>query len=117
MCGIFDYTGEKEAREVLLDGLSSLEYRGYDSAGIFMPESGSIKSAGAVSKLKEKIHPGFTGKSGIAHLRWVTHGEPTETNAHPHSDCSGDVWIVHNGIIENFRELKERLEKAGHTFK
>ncbi|HVM73564.1 MAG TPA: glutamine--fructose-6-phosphate transaminase (isomerizing) [Candidatus Paceibacterota bacterium] len=117
MCGIFAYTGTKEASTVLLDGLLSLEYRGYDSAGIFLPQSGIIKSAGAVSKLKEKIQPEFVGTSGIAHLRWATHGEPTESNAHPHGDCTGDVWIVHNGIIENFRELKEKLSAAGHTFK
>jgi glucosamine--fructose-6-phosphate aminotransferase (isomerizing) len=117
MCGIFAYTGEKEASEVLIDGLLSLEYRGYDSAGMFLPASGTIKAAGAVSKLKEKLTPEFKGKSGIAHLRWATHGEPTEGNAHPHGDCTGDVWIVHNGIIENFRELKDKLEKAGHTFK
>ncbi|OGG69306.1 glutamine--fructose-6-phosphate aminotransferase [Candidatus Kaiserbacteria bacterium RIFCSPHIGHO2_12_FULL_53_13] len=118
MCGIFAYTGKKDAAKVLLNGLVSLEYRGYDSAGIYLPESGSIKSAGAVDRLKKKIpKTGFTGKSGVAHLRWATHGEPTELNAHPHADCDGDIWVVHNGIIENFRELKEKLIKAGHTFK
>ena len=119
MCGIFAYTGNsgKNAATVLLDGLSLLEYRGYDSAGIYLPQSGSIKSAGAVAKLREKIPVGYEGKSGIAHLRWATHGEPTEENAHPHSDCGGDIWVVHNGIIENFKELKKKLEDAGHTFK
>lgn len=118
MCGIFAYTGKgkKNAAKVLLDGLVSLEYRGYDSAGIFTPESGSIKSAGAVDKLKKKVPATFKGKSGIAHLRWATHGEPTELNAHPHSGCDGDIWVVHNGIIENFRELKEKLVGAGHKF-
>lgn len=117
MCGIFAYTGkEGNAGEVLLDGLASLEYRGYDSAGIYTPESGSIKSVGPASYLRRKIPSGFFGKSGIAHLRWATHGEPTEVNAHPHRDCTGDIWIVHNGIIENFRELKARLEKSGHSF-
>ncbi|KKW19822.1 MAG: Isomerizing Glutamine-fructose-6-phosphate aminotransferase [Parcubacteria group bacterium GW2011_GWA2_51_10] len=117
MCGIFAYTGKKSAEEVLLDGLESLEYRGYDSAGIYIPEAGVIKTPGAVSELREKIPANFKGHSGIAHLRWATHGEPNEKNAHPHSGCTDDIWIVHNGIIENFKELKEKLEKAGHTFK
>lgn len=116
MCGIFAYTGKKNAGEVLLDGLASLEYRGYDSAGIFLPESGSVRSVGAVSHLRRKIPSGYFGQSGIAHLRWATHGEPTEVNAHPHHDCTGDIWLIHNGIIENFKELKSRLEKSGHTF-
>src|SRR5277367_4054565 len=119
MCGIFAYTGNngKNAGEVLLDGLYSLEYRGYDSAGIFSPESGAVKATGPASHLKRKMPAGFFGKSGIAHLRWATHGEPTERNAHPHADCTGDIWIVHNGIIENFKELKTKLIQAGHTFK
>ncbi len=117
MCGIFAYTGSKNAGEVLLDGLISLEYRGYDSAGVYTPESGAIKAKGAVGQLKRKIPSGYYGTSGIAHLRWATHGEPTEENAHPHSDCSGDVWVVHNGIIENFKELKDKLIARGHTFK
>lgn len=118
MCGIFAYTGRgtKDAGKVLLQGLTSLEYRGYDSAGIFTPESGSIKTPGAVAELKKKVPKKFNGKSGIAHLRWATHGEPTKVNAHPHADCAGEIWIVHNGIIENFKELKEKLTKAGHTF-
>ena len=116
MCGIFAYTGDRNAGEILLDGLASLEYRGYDSAGIYTPQSGSVKSVGAVSHLRRKMPPGFFGTSGIAHLRWATHGEPTEVNAHPHKDCTGDVWVVHNGIIENYKEIKSRLEKSGHTF-
>ena len=117
MCGIFAYTGNKEAGSILIDGLSSLEYRGYDSAGIYTPQSGVVKAAGAVGKLREKITIPLQGTSGIAHLRWATHGEPTEVNAHPHCDCTGDVWIVHNGIIENFAELKAKLDLEGHIFK
>lgn len=119
MCGIFAYTGErgKEAGKILLNGLLSLEYRGYDSAGIYLPESGSIKTTGAVAELRKKLPKDFKGTSGIAHLRWATHGEPSEKNAHPHADCEGEIWVVHNGIIENFKELKEKLSKAGHTFK
>lgn len=117
MCGIFAYTGNngKEARDVLLEGLLSLEYRGYDSAGIYVPESGFIKTPGAVAALRAKVPKVFKGKSGISHLRWATHGEPTAKNAHPHSDCTGEIWVVHNGIIENFKELKAKLEMKGHT--
>ncbi len=117
MCGIFAYTGKKQAAPILLEGLSALEYRGYDSAGIFVAESGAIKAAGAVDKLRAKHPESLKGTSGIAHLRWATHGEPTETNAHPHGDCSGDVWVVHNGIVENFKEIKDHLISEGHTFK
>jgi len=118
MCGIFAYTGKgkKNAAEVLLKGLVSLEYRGYDSAGIFTPESGSIKTPGAVGELKKKVPKTFVGKSGIAHLRWATHGEPSEKNAHPHSSGTGEIWVVHNGIIENFKELRKKLEGKGHAF-
>jgi glucosamine--fructose-6-phosphate aminotransferase (isomerizing) len=116
MCGIFAYTGKKQAGVTLLDGLTSLEYRGYDSAGIFLPERGGIRAVGAVGNLKKKIPTDFEGHSGIAHLRWATHGEPTEDNAHPHRDCTSDVWVVHNGIIENWKELKRDLESRGHVF-
>src|SRR3989344_2065791 len=116
MCGIFAYTGSngKDAANVLLEGLVSLEYRGYDSAGIYTPESGSVKTPGAVAELKKKIPKGFNGKTGIAHLRWATHGEPNTVNAHPHTDCNEEVWLAHNGIIENFKELKENLIAKGH---
>jgi glucosamine--fructose-6-phosphate aminotransferase (isomerizing) len=118
MCGIFAYTGNgsKNASDVLLDGLVSLEYRGYDSAGIFVPEMGAARAAGAVANLRKKIPPDFAGNSGIAHLRWATHGEPSESNAHPHQDCGGEIWIVHNGIIENHREIKKQLIEKDHIF-
>ncbi len=117
MCGIFAYTGRRDSAPILLEGLTSLEYRGYDSAGIFIPLSGSVKAVGAVDSLRKKITGPLPGKSGISHLRWATHGEPTELNAHPHSDCGNSVWLVHNGIIENFTELKKELLKKGHTFR
>ncbi len=117
MCGIFAYTGSKDAGKVLLDGLVSLEYRGYDSAGIHVPESGLIRAVGPVAELRKKVPEGYSGKSGIAHLRWATHGEPTEVNAHPHQDCDGQIFIIHNGIIENYKELKRDLIAKGHTFK
>ena len=116
MCGIFAYTGKQQALPILLDGLTCLEYRGYDSAGIYIPESGVVKSVGAVDNLKKKIVLPMPGNIGIAHLRWATHGEPTEENAHPHSDSSETIWIVHNGIIENYKELKEMLLTKGCTF-
>ncbi|MDO8523870.1 MAG: glutamine--fructose-6-phosphate transaminase (isomerizing) [bacterium] len=117
MCGIFAYTGAKKAEPILLEGLSLLEYRGYDSAGIYMPGNAVVKTPGAVAELKARMKLGSDAKSGIAHLRWATHGEPTEQNAHPHTDCTGDIFVAHNGIIENFRELKESLFERGHTFK
>jgi glucosamine--fructose-6-phosphate aminotransferase (isomerizing) len=116
MCGIFAYTGKQQSLSILLDGLTCLEYRGYDSAGIYIPESGVVKSIGAVDILKKKLILPMLGLSGIAHLRWATHGEPTEENAHPHSDVSKKIWIVHNGIIENYKDLKETLVKKGYTF-
>lgn len=116
MCGIFAYTGQKKSLPILLDGITSLEYRGYDSSGIFIPESGVIKSVGPVDNLKLKINKSMKGTSGIAHLRWATHGEPTEINAHPHHDSKENIWVVHNGIIENHKELKDRLIKKGYSF-
>lgn len=116
MCGIFAYTGSKKAAPILLEGLSSLEYRGYDSAGMYLPLFGVIRTPGAVAELTKKLTGEPEAHSGIAHLRWATHGEPTEKNAHPHADCTGGIFVVHNGIVENFKELKEELEKTGHTF-
>ena len=116
MCGIFGYTGRKEAFPVLIDGLTSLEYRGYDSAGIYVPGGGVSKSVGAVENLRKKNNTALKGVSGIAHLRWATHGEPTEANAHPHHDTKGGIWVVHNGIVENFKELKKVLIEKGCIF-
>ena len=117
MCGIFAYTGYRNAAPLLLDGLRSLEYRGYDSAGIFLPAVGALKAVGEVKFLAEKLNEHHFGHAGIAHTRWATHGVPSEVNAHPHADCSGDLWIVHNGIIENYRSLKEGLAARGHQVK
>lgn len=117
MCGIFAYTGNKKAAPILLEGLSLLEYRGYDSAGMYMPDFGVVKTPGAVAELTKKMEGSDSdAQSGVAHLRWATHGEPNEVNAHPHKDCDDSVFVIHNGIIENFRELREGLEKRGHTF-
>lgn len=116
MCGIFGYVGSKVAQPILLDGLRTLEYRGYDSAGIYIPGSGCTKAAGPIENLAKKVSLETTGTSGIAHTRWATHGPPTEQNAHPHKDMSETVWLVHNGIIENYNTLKEGLIVQGATF-
>jgi glucosamine--fructose-6-phosphate aminotransferase (isomerizing) len=120
MCGIIGYLGPKPVVPVLLDGLRRLEYRGYDSAGIALVRDGHIevrRSAGKLSCLVESVnaHP-LQGDYGIGHTRWATHGKPTADNAHPHRDCSGRIVVVHNGIIENYLELKHRLQAAGHRF-
>ena len=120
MCGIIGYIGEKKAVPILLDGLKKLEYRGYDSAGIAILENGDLifeKSAGKIAALEELLSGrDFTCTTGIAHTRWATHGEPTDANAHPHLDCKGELAVVHNGIIENYRSIKEVLERKGHKF-
>lgn len=116
MCGIFGYVGEKQAVPILLEGLRTLEYRGYDSAGLYIPHWGAIKAAGPVDNLTAMIKEEVTGNSGISHTRWATHGAPTKTNAHPHHDSAGQIWLVHNGIIENYQELKEDLKTQGHSF-
>lgn len=116
MCGIFGYVGTRSVEPILIEGLRTLEYRGYDSSGIFIPGYGVLKAVGPIDNLAKKITGTIPGTSGIAHTRWATHGAPTESNAHPHADRSGSIWIVHNGIIENFRELKEGLVALGVTF-
>ncbi|OPY75324.1 MAG: Glutamine--fructose-6-phosphate aminotransferase (isomerizing) [Syntrophorhabdus sp. PtaU1.Bin058] len=118
MCGIVGYKGKKDACGILIEALKRLEYRGYDSAGIAVWHEGKVEVArkkGKVDELRKVIADGsFTGKMGLAHTRWATHGTPSEHNAHPHK--AGDVVVVHNGIIENYIELKERLRKEGHKF-
>ncbi|MCY4662410.1 MAG: glutamine--fructose-6-phosphate transaminase (isomerizing) [Acidobacteria bacterium] len=120
MCGIIGYLGAKPAVPVLIDGLRRLEYRGYDSAGIALVRAGEIevrRSAGKLDLLEEAIRAApVDGEYGVGHTRWATHGRPTEENAHPHRDCSGRLVVVHNGIIENYLELKQRLRRAGHRF-
>lgn len=121
MCGIVGYIGQRNATEVLLDGLSRLEYRGYDSAGLAVLTDGtlaSIKAAGRVDALRQRVDSdgASDGSQGIAHTRWATHGPPTEANAHPHLDDSGRFAVVHNGIIENYQSLRSSLQKKGHTF-
>ena len=122
MCGIVGYTGARQASPFLLKGLATLEYRGYDSAGVevLSPDGAlhGVKCAGRVATLAERCSTAnLVGTSGIAHTRWATHGAPTDKNAHPHLDCTGRIAIVHNGIIENFRDLREKLMAEGHDFK
>ncbi|NQW03488.1 MAG: glutamine--fructose-6-phosphate transaminase (isomerizing) [Acidobacteria bacterium] len=120
MCGIVGYVGPRPLLPVLIEGLRKLEYRGYDSAGIAVVRNGELeirRSAGKLARLEDVLatHP-LTGEYGIGHTRWATHGRPTEENAHPHRDCRGRIVVVHNGIIENYLELKRALIKEGHTF-
>jgi glucosamine--fructose-6-phosphate aminotransferase (isomerizing) len=121
MCGIVGYIGSKKVSTVLLDGLRRLEYRGYDSAGIALIDNGKInvvRSAGKLRDLEENLSlASLDGSFGLGHTRWATHGRPTEENAHPHRDCTGSLVVVHNGIIENYKALKEELRAAGHIFK
>jgi len=120
MCGIVGYIGSRQAKEVLLQGLKRLEYRGYDSAGISVltPEGlVTFKRPGKITELEEDLGQlELSGTIGIAHTRWATHGYPSKENAHPHTDCTGEIALVHNGIVENFRALKERLMELGHRF-
>lgn len=132
MCGIVGFTGKHQATPILLDGLSKLEYRGYDSAGLAVRDGEKlaevVKAKGRLSNLIEKTDSGnaLAGTCGIGHTRWATHGEPSVTNVHPHvsGNCTGsgsgevesEVVGVHNGIIENYQELKDKLLKHGYTF-
>src|SRR2546428_6580773 len=118
MCGIVGYVGSDEALPVILEGLRRLEYRGYDSAGVALVDGGLtvVKRAGKLSVLESALARDGEprGTVGMGHTRWATHGAPTDANAHPHMDCAGAIAVIHNGIIENFRELRARLEKEGH---
>ena len=119
MCGIVAYVGHQPASEVLVEGLKRLEYRGYDSSGIAVLGSHPYlaKAVGKVQALEQKVwEEKPAGGIGIAHTRWATHGKPTEANAHPHTDCCGQLFLVHNGIIENYLPLKKRLSADGHAF-
>lgn len=122
MCGIVGFIGSHQAAPILLDGLSNLEYRGYDSAGLAVRDGDApvqiVKAKGRLKALAEKTNNGETlkGTCGIGHTRWATHGEPSETNAHPHCSDDGNVVGVHNGIIENYQELKDKLVRKGYTF-
>ena len=116
MCGIVGYLGYRQAAGVCMEGLLRLEYRGYDSFGIatVSPEITLFKETGKISAAKDSIH--LNGTCGIGHTRWATHGVPSKTNAHPFTDCTGKLAVVHNGIIENYAQLKRELEERGHTF-
>ena len=119
MCGIVGYTGPREAGPILIEGLKRLEYRGYDSAGIaLVDDAGDLfveKRAGKLSNLQTAIADRTPHAAiGLAHTRWATHGRPNDLNAHPHQDCTGEITVIHNGIIENFRELRDELEARGH---
>jgi len=120
MCGIIGYIGPKDVVPVLIDGLRRLEYRGYDSAGVAVVRDGRVdlrRSAGKLSNLETVIGSApLTGDYGVGHTRWATHGRPTEENAHPHRDCTGKIVVVHNGIIENYLDLKQELQGQGHKF-
>ena len=120
MCGIIGYIGDSQALPILIEGLKRLEYRGYDSAGVAIFENGNLevaKSKGKIVELEKLTsRRTFNGTTGAAHTRWATHGEPNTENAHPHTDCTGDIAVVHNGIIENYGSIKQQLEKEGHKF-
>ncbi len=121
MCGIVGYSGAREAAPILIEGLHRLEYRGYDSAGVAVQNGNGVvlrKLAGRVTRLHQLLDAEpVRGLSGIAHTRWATHGAPTRINAHPHTDCSGGLALVHNGIIENADSLRTKLQQAGHGFR
>src|SRR5437588_7601309 len=117
MCGIVGYVGEQPALDVVMQGLRRLEYRGYDSAGVAVLDTDLTieRRAGKLSNLDAALaERALPGTLGIGHTRWATHGAPTDGNAHPHTDCTGSIAVVHNGTIENFAELREGLEQRGH---
>ncbi|MGH7334603.1 MAG: glutamine--fructose-6-phosphate transaminase (isomerizing), partial [Candidatus Rokuibacteriota bacterium] len=121
MCGIVGYVGDKSAVDIIVEGLKRLEYRGYDSAGVAVLHAGHLQVRRAAGRLKMlegvlRERP-VTGSLGIGHTRWATHGRPSEENAHPHTDCAGELVVVHNGILENYLEIKERLLGEGHAFR
>ncbi|MDA1189157.1 MAG: glutamine--fructose-6-phosphate transaminase (isomerizing) [Chloroflexi bacterium] len=121
MCGIIGYTGTQQAAPILLEGLASLEYRGYDSAGIAVLNGQGQPTVercpGKLTGLRKQIEGNMpVGVAGIGHTRWATHGSPNQTNAHPHTDCAAEIAVAHNGIVENYVELRERLTSEGHTF-
>ena len=121
MCGIVGYIGKRDAVPLLLEGLSRLEYRGYDSAGVAVQNGRGVstrKVAGRVERLADSLAKlPVHGTSGIGHTRWATHGAPTDRNAHPHVDCTGRIALVHNGIIENADALRAALRREGHRFR
>jgi len=117
MCGIVGYIGSRQAQPILLNSLSRLEYRGYDSCGIAVSGSGIKVYKDAVRvEVLQKVAPILDGTIGIGHTRWATHGEPSLVNAHPHSDCRGKISVVHNGVIGNFQRLRQQLTNEGHHF-
>ena len=122
MCGIIGYAGPRPAAPILLESLRRLEYRGYDSAGIAVLEANGastlVKNNHKVDELERQVErEGMPpGTLGIGHTRWATHGRPSVENAHPHTDCTGNIHLIHNGIIENYRELRAELVAHGHTF-
>jgi glucosamine--fructose-6-phosphate aminotransferase (isomerizing) len=121
MCGIVGYVGDKNAVSVIVEGLKRLEYRGYDSAGVAVLQDGKLqvrRAAGRIKMLEGILRERpVTGSLGIGHTRWATHGRPSDENAHPHTDCRGDLVVVHNGILENYLEIKDRLRGEGHAFR
>src|SRR6266852_777415 len=121
MCGIVGYIGPRKAVPIIIDGLKRLEYRGYDSAGLAVLEANNglavRRASGKLRNLEDvlRLNP-VDGPYGIGHTRWATHGRPTEENAHPHRDCHGDIVVVHNGIVENYLQLKNELTAEDHRF-
>ena len=121
MCGIVGYAGKREAVGVLLDGLRRLEYRGYDSAGLAVQVEDRLeirRATGKIGQLSDLVErEPVRGSTGLGHTRWATHGRPSDANAHPHADCTGRLVVVHNGILENYLELRTELEAEGHRFR